>query len=230
MISHAIILAAGLGKRMRPLTDTTPKPLLKVGGKRLIEYHIEGLQRTGVRQLVINTGRMGQQFEESLGDGRRYGVVIRYSHEGDHPLETGGGIVRSLPLLGEQAFIAVNGDIWTDYDFTALMSRSPRSGHLVLVNNPDHNPKGDFAFSQGKIGNEGDPRYTFSGIAVYHKDLFDGHSAAAFSIVPLLRQAIDQQRLTAELYGGEWFDIGTPRRLAELDQRLRSPQAPLVDC
>ena len=224
MISQAIILAAGHGKRMRPLTDHTPKPLLQVGGKSLIEYHIERLRDAGVHNIVINTGRMGQQFEEKLGNGARYDVNLVYSHEGDAPLETGGGIANALPLFQDEYFIAVNGDIWSDFDFSTLQYQTDKQCHLVLVNNPEHNPQGDFAFSADSISSNGDEHYTFSGIAVYNRALFSdtaqGH--AAFPLAPLLRQAINQKQASAQLYAGKWFDIGTPQRLAELDKKLRN--------
>jgi len=224
LISQAIILAAGHGKRMRPLTDHTPKPLLQVGGKTLIEYHIERLRDAGVHNIVINTGRMGQQFEEKLGNGARYDVNLVYSHEGDAPLETGGGIANALPLLQNEYFIAINGDIWSDFDFSTLQYQTDKQCHLVLVNNPEHNPQGDFAFSADSISNNGDKHYTFSGIAVYNRALFSdtaqGHTA--FPLAPLLRQAVNQKQASAQLYTGKWFDIGTPQRLAELDKKLRN--------
>lgn len=224
MISQAIILAAGHGKRMRPLTEHTPKPLLDINGKTLIEMHIKRLSDAGIRHIIINTGRLGQQFEEKLGDGTKYGVAIRYSHEGDDPLETGGGIVKALTLFDEKNFIAVNGDIWTDYDFSPLRQRSIKSCHLVLVNNPEHNPNGDFAFNDPIISNSGEQKLTFSGIAAYSYAMFSdiAHDEnTAFSLTPLLRQTIDNDQATAELYSGKWFDIGTPERLAELNRYLQ---------
>ena len=236
-VSQAIILAAGHGKRMQPLTQYTPKPLLEAGGKTLIEAHIERLSDAGISDIIINTGRLGHQFENKLGNGKRYGVNLRYAHEGDEPLETGGAIVNALPLFDDDFFIAVNGDIWTDYDFTKLTQQTKHHCHLVLVSNPEHNPQGDFAFNHGNISNTGQQRYTFSGIAVYGRALFDktGHPVSrgsdlsppnkervVFSVAPLLRQAIDKQQASAELYTGNWFDIGTPQRLAELDQWLKN--------
>ncbi len=225
-VSQAIILAAGHGKRMQPLTQYTPKPLLEAGGKTLIEAHIERLSDAGISDIIINTGRLGRQFENKLGNGKRYGVNLRYAHEGDEPLETGGAIVNALPLFDDDFFIAVNGDIWTDYDFARLVCMFDQNTkhycHLVLVNNPEHNPQGDFAFSHGSISNTGEQCYTFSGIAVYDRVLFKDSSHTAFSVAPLLRQAIDKQQASAELYTGNWFDIGTPQRLAELDQWLKS--------
>lgn len=205
---------------MQPLTHNTPKPLLTVGGKALIEYHIERLCAAGIHRIVINTGRLGQQFEDKLGNGERYGVNLLYSHEGNEPLETGGGIVNALPLFQNNYFIAINGDIWTDYNFAKLHQHTRQTCHLVLVDNPAHNLQGDFAFSRGELSNTGAKRYTFSGMAVYDRALFNDATATAFSLAPLLRQAIDKQQASAELYMGKWFDIGTPQRLAELDQTL----------
>lgn len=219
-ISHAIILAAGHGKRMQPLTNTTPKPLLKVAGKALIEYHIEALARGGINYIVINTGRLGDQFEPYLGDGSRFGVSIVYSHEGDSPLETGGGICKALPLLKGDYFIAVNGDVWTNFDFSLLRKTHNNYGHLILVTNPSHNPQGDFAFEQGKIKNTGENRYTFSGIAAYHRELFSTIAEQAFSLAPLLRDAISREKISAELFSDQWYDIGTPERLATLEAML----------
>jgi len=227
VISRAIILAAGHGKRMRPLTEHTPKPLLSVGGKTLIETHIEQLRDGGVSHIIINTGRLGQQFENKLGNGKYYGVNLTYSHEGDEPLETGGGIVNALPLFDDEFFIAINGDIWTDYDYSLLRKRTATHCHLVLVNNPEHNPQGDFAFSKGRVSNMLSgctPCFTFSGIAVYARALFKGATHTAFPLTPLLRQAVDNAQASAERYTGKWFDIGTPQRLTELDQLLLKPK------
>ena len=210
---------------MRPLTARTPKPLLAAGGKALIEYHIEALAKAGITNIVINTGRLGEQFTAALGAGERYGVTLRYSHEGDSPLETGGGIYNALPLLESQQFIAVNGDIWTDYDYSLLNPDSDKLCHLVLVNNPPHNPEGDFAFSDKHISNEGPRRYTFSGIAVYHRGLFKDVTDRVFSLAPLLRNAVENKLASAELYRGQWYDIGTPQRLAELDRQLQEARS-----
>ncbi len=217
-----MILAAGHGKRMRPLTEHTPKPLLMVGDKTLIEYHIEALANADIHNIVINTGRLGSQFEEKLGDGRQYGVSLRYSHEGDSPLETGGGICKALPLLESSEFLAVNGDIWTDYDFSTLSHKPKSLCHLILVNNPEHNPNGDFSFSDNTLSNDGEQRYTFSGIAVYQKEFFASIKEQAFSLAPLLKQAINEQCASAEIHYGQWYDIGTPKRLEELNQKLKA--------
>ena len=217
----AMILAAGKGERLRPLTLHTPKPLVRAAGVPLIEYHIRGLARAGFDELVINHAWLGEQIEAHLGDGERFGVRIRYSAEGE-PLETGGGIHRALPLLGDKPFAVVNGDIWTDYDFAAL--RRPLGGlaHLVLVDNPAHHPSGDFALAEGRVS-EGEPsaaRLTYSGIAVLSPRLFDGCAAGAFKLAPLLRRAMAAGEVSGEHHRGRWIDVGTHERLAEVEQML----------
>ena len=217
----AFILAAGLGKRMRPLTDHTPKPLLMAGGKRLIEYHIEALVSAGITEIVINHARFGEQIEVALGNGSRYGAKIYYSAEGDHVLETGGGIVKALSLLGDAPFIVVNADVWTDYSFTHLPQQPDGLAHLVLVDNPEHHAVGDFILRDGKVYSEGEGRkLTFSGIGVYRPELFSACTPGVFPLAPLLRQAMQQERVSGEHYAGRWMDIGTSERLAELDQLL----------
>jgi len=218
---HAIILAAGLGMRMRPLSDALPKPLLRVGGKPLMQYHIEALARAGVSEIVVNHGRMGNRIEAEFGSGATFGVNIRYSPEGDEPLETGGGIRHALPLLGEGPFIAVNGDIWTDYDFAALPASPGGLAHIVLVANPPHHPRGDFVLVDGRARGAGSPRHTYSGIAVYRPQLFvplpDGERQP---LAPLLRGAMAAGRVSGELFCGKWADAGTPERLRALDEAL----------
>lgn len=216
----AMILAAGRGERMRPLTDTVPKPLLEAGGRSLIEYHLLALARAGVTDIVINHAHLGAQIEARLGDGARYGVRIVYSPEGERGLETGGGILRALPLLGAEPFIVANADVWTDYAFADL-PRAPRAlAHLVLVPNPGHHPAGDFTLTDGRIGNDAEPRYTFSGIGVYRPELFHDCVSGTFPLAPLLRTAAAHGEVSGELYAGGWMDIGTPERLRELDRRL----------
>ncbi len=217
----AMILAAGRGIRMRPLTDTSPKPLLLAGGKPLIVWHIEALVRAGLRDIVINHAHLGDKLEAALGDGTRYGARIRYSAEGE-ALETAGGIAQALPLLGKQPFLVVNGDIHCRYDYTTLPTLATNDlAHLVLVDNPPHHPQGDFALSGGRVLDEGAPRLTFSGIGVYRPELFasvkPGEKA---QLVPLLKLAMRAGRTSGEYYAGLWMDIGTPERLAELDQYL----------
>ena len=232
----ALIFAAGLGERMRPLTDATPKPLLAVGGKPLIAWHLERLAAIGVREVVVNVSWLAEQFPQALGDGQRWGLRIAWSHEGPEPLETGGGMHHALPLLGDGAdapFIAVNGDIWSDYDFARLPREPAGDAHLVLVDNPVHNRDGDFALhDDGRLASDGGDRLTFAGIGVYRPGLFDDWQAAIggapgagatpprFRLAPLLRRAMDRDRVTGEHHRGRWTDVGTPQRLAELDASL----------
>jgi N-acetyl-alpha-D-muramate 1-phosphate uridylyltransferase len=215
----AMILAAGRGERMRPLTDHTPKPLLKAGGKPLIVHHIERLAAAGLTDIVINHAHLGAQIEAALGGGGLYGVHIRYSPE-DKALETGGGILRALPLLGPDPFLVINGDVWTDIDLAALGLAPGDLAHLVLVDNPPHNPAGDFALSGGRVFTEGDPRLTFSGVGVYRPELFADCTPGAFPLGPLLRSAMARCLVGGSHHRGIWIDIGTPQRLADLDRML----------
>lgn len=217
MIDHALIFAAGRGERMRPLSDTTPKPLLRVGGKRLIEWHLEKLAAAGVRNVVVNTSHLAEQFPAALGDGGRWGLRIAYSYEGPDPLETGGGMLRALPLLGPGPFIAVNGDIRTDFDFSTLPRDPTALAHLVLVDNPAHHARGDFALHGDRVLEDGGGRLTFAGIGVYRRELLDGCEPGCFSIVPLLRAAMRSGRVSGAHFRGRWSDVGTPQRLTELD-------------
>ncbi len=212
----AMILAAGRGQRMRPLTDKTPKPLLKVRGKCLIEYHIEALRKAGIHELVINTGWLGQKIETYLQDGSRHNVRIAYSREPETTYETGGGIFHALDLLSD-TFIVVNGDIRTDYNYSDLPDTLAGQAHIVLVDNPAHHPAGDFALSDGYAGSEGEPRLTFSGIGLYRKALFNGRRAGKFPLVSVLREAMRRNEVTAEHHRGDWNDVGTPERLALLN-------------
>ena len=217
----AMILAAGKGERMRPLTLTTPKPLVPAAGKPLIEYHLEALARAGITEVVINHAWLGQQIEDHLGDGSRYGLSIRYSPEGE-PLETGGGIFKALPLLGEAPFLLVNGDIWTDYDFARLLAPMPGLAHLVLVDNPGHHGRGDFHLTDGHVrdGDEAPGTLTFSGISVLDPALFAGCQPGAFKLAPLLRQAMAEGRVSGEHYRGQWVDVGTLERLADVERLI----------
>lgn len=212
----AMILAAGKGERMRPLTLHTPKPLLKVAGKSLIGYQIERLAAAGFRDLVINHAWLGGQIEAELGDGSQYGVKISYSAESE-PLETGGGILQALPLLGEQPFVVVNADIWSNYDYGLL--RKPLAGlaHLVMVENPAHNEAGDFALHAGEISQNGVDKKTYSGIAVLSPRLFQGCTPGAFKLAPLLREAMQNRLVSGELFAGHWIDVGTPERLRQAE-------------
>ena len=217
-----MLLAAGRGERMRPLTDAAPKPLLTVGGKRLIEYHLERLAAAGFDEVVINTAWLGDMIEATLGGGKRYGLAITYSHERPEALETGGGIFHALPLLGSAPFLLVNGDVWTDIDFGALR-RDPPAGslaHLVLVSNPPQHPRGDFVLDQGRVSESEGLRHTYSGVGIYRPELFAGCEPGKFPLLPLLRRAIAAGRLTGELHAGRWYDIGTVERLQALDAEL----------
>ena len=234
----AMILAAGRGERMRPLTDLTPKPLLKVGGKPLIVWHLERLAKSGFKHIVINHAHLGEQIEQTLGDGAQWGMHIQYSPE-KIALETAGGIANALHLLGDEPFLVVNGDTFIDMDFASLLqhinsaalqanSSAASKGnkniwaHLVLVNNPPQHPNGDFAISNGMLKNTGTKMLTFSGVGVYHPNLFaDVIKGQRAKLAPLLRKAIDSSAATAQFYQGVWHDIGTPERLAELDNTLR---------
>jgi MurNAc alpha-1-phosphate uridylyltransferase len=219
----AMILAAGKGERMRPLTLTTPKPLVRAGGVPLIEYHLRALAAAGFTEIVINHAWLGQQIEDYLGDGSRYGVSIQYSAEGE-PLETGGGIFRALPLLGDEAFVVVNGDIWTDYDFSVLHQPIVGLAHLVLAENPAHHPSGDFQLMDGQVrdGQPGTNNLTYSGIAVLHPQLFEGCSAGAFKLAPLLRNAMAAGQVSGERLNGQWVDVGTHERLAEAEALIEA--------
>lgn len=217
----AMILAAGRGERMQPLTDNTPKSMLKVGGKPLIQYHVEALARAGFKRLVINYAHLGEQIQAHLGDGSNWGVEITYSPESGAPLETGGGIFNALPLLGEQPFLAVNADIWTDYDYSGLGIREGMLAHLVLVQNPPHNRTGDFALRKDLISDDAGERFTFSGIGVYHPEFFSGCVRGPFRLAPLLFSMAENGVVSGELYEGLWVDVGTPRRLKALDAALQ---------
>ena len=229
----ALVLAAGLGERMRPLTARTPKPLLEAGGKPLIGWHLEKLAAAGVDEVVINTSWLADQFPQALGDGARWGMRIRYSYEGPDPLETGGGMWRALDLLGrDDAFIGVNGDIWSDVDYARLPSAPAGDAHLVMVDNPAHNPSGDFALDGDRLASDGPRRLTFSGIGVYRASLVErwreviGTADGAerdpprFKLAPLLRAAMARNAVSGEHHIGRWTDVGTPQRLADLDAVL----------
>jgi MurNAc alpha-1-phosphate uridylyltransferase len=214
----AFILAAGRGERMRPLTDHTPKPLLAVRGKPLVEWHLDKLVACGLRQVVINTGWLGEAIEAHLGDGTRFGLSIAYSHEGWPALETGGGIHHALPLLGDEPFLLVNGDVFTDLDFAPLIARglaASESAHLVLVPNPPQHPRGDFALVDGLV-RDVEPRLTYSGIALLRPALLAGCAPGAFPLAPLLKAAMVLGRVSGVRHDGQWSDVGTPERLAAL--------------
>lgn len=234
----ALIFAAGLGERMRPLSDHTPKPLLMAGGKPLIEWHLEKLAAAGVHYVVINTSHLAEQFPQTLGDGSRWGLRIRYAYEGPTPLETGGGMLNALPLLGPEPFLAVSGDIWCDADVAGLPAEPAGLAHLLLVDNPDHHPEGDFALdAQGVLHETGAPKLTFSGIGVFRPEFLSGWRnivqeaprvtlhPSSFKLRQVLQPAIANGTVTGSRHAGAWTDVGTPARLAQLDARLlaRSP-------
>jgi MurNAc alpha-1-phosphate uridylyltransferase len=220
-----MLLAAGKGTRMMPLTATTPKPLLKVGGLSLIEHQILKLKAAGFTELVINHAWLGAQIEQALGNGERYGVSIAWSRE-DEPLETAGGIMQALPLLGPAPFMVVNADIWTDFAFGDLRAALPAEGlaHLVLVPNPPHHLRGDFVLDSHRQlalpSESNNATFTYSGVAVYHPALFAGVDERKYPLLPLLKKAIALHRATAEVHRGQWLDVGTPERLQELDNQL----------
>jgi MurNAc alpha-1-phosphate uridylyltransferase len=215
-----MILAAGRGERMRPLTDATPKPLLQAGPQRLIEYTINALVEAGFRELVINYAWLGDRIVEELGDGSRYGAHITYSPEPAGALDTGGGIFNALPLLGDAPFVVVNGDIWTDYPFAQLKRTLSGDAYLVLVDNPPQHPAGDFSLARGIVNANGDDRLTFSGIGVYSPALFADCTPGVFPLAPLLRQAMARGAVSGEHYRGRWFDVGTAERLTALSGLL----------
>jgi len=233
-VATAMILAAGRGERMRPLTDHAPKPLLQAGGKPLIVWHLERLRAAGFSHIVINHAHLGEQIEAALGNGAAFDVSIEYSREVS-ALETAGGIATALPLIGSDVFLVVNGDIYCEYDFGRLaeplanLVTGHDQAHLVLVDNPPHHPNGDFVLDGGRVRGGDTPhpaRFTFSGIGVYHRALF-AHTAAGMKapLAPLLRQAIDAGRVGGEHYTGRWEDVGTPARLNALDEELRQRHA-----
>lgn len=218
---RAMILAAGRGERMRPLTDRVPKPLLAVAGRPLIEHQIERLARAGFTELVINLSHLGGLIRDALGDGTRLGVSIAYSDEGGAALETGGGIFRALPLLGDAPFLVLNGDVWTDYPLETIPRSLEGLAHLILVDNPAHHPEGDFVLQQRRVRAAGrGPRLTFSGLGVYAPALFSDCSGGRFPLAPLLRAAMDRGQVSGEHYRGRWIDVGTPARLQELARCL----------
>jgi MurNAc alpha-1-phosphate uridylyltransferase len=217
---RAMILAAGRGERLRPLTDSIPKPLVEVGGKPLIEHHIQALADAGFRQIVINQGHLGDMLPRVIGDGSHWNITIHWSDEQPEALETGGGIHKALPLLGSSPFLVVNGDIWTDYPFSRLRTIKCDWAHLVMIPNPPQHPAGDFSLHNARIRNEGENMLTFSGIGVYHPRLFDACTPGKFSVVPLLRSAMENHLVTGEEYRGGWADPGTPERLESLRKLL----------
>jgi N-acetyl-alpha-D-muramate 1-phosphate uridylyltransferase len=217
-----MVMAAGRGERMRPITDTLPKPLVPVADKPLIVYHLERLALAGVREVVINLSWLGERIRSALGDGREYGLSIAYSEEGPVPLETGGGIFKALPLLGSGPFLVVNGDTWSDIDYGHLGLEDGALGRIVLVANPTHNTRGDFGLEGDVVIDREVDRFTYSGVGVYRPEFFEGCSAGRFPMLPLMKRAIASRVLRGELHRGEWCDVGTPERLAALDADVRA--------
>ncbi|TRX54030.1 N-acetylmuramate alpha-1-phosphate uridylyltransferase MurU [Thalassomonas sp. M1454] len=222
----AMILAAGRGERMKPLTDTCPKPLLKVAGVPLIEHHLRNLKQAGITDIVINHAWLGEQIEQYFGDGKKFGVNIVYSAEGDGALETAGGIVKALPLLGDEPFVLVNGDIYCDFNFAQLPKlQSFELAHLILVKNPEHNLAGDFGFNgktltfDSKLA-QANEKFTYSGLGVYHPKLFAGLAIEKAPLAPILIKAMEQGSISGTRYSGVWSDIGTPQRLEQINKQL----------
>lgn len=219
-----MLLAAGRGERLRPLTDHTPKPLVKVAGQPLIDHHLWRLAKAGFREVVINISHLGEQIRAHVGDGSRYGVTVAYSPEWPLPLETGGGILQALPLLGDAPFLVINSDIWCEYPYAQLDFPVASLAHLILVTNPAHNVKGDFVLQADRVTNGTESTLTFSGIGVYRKELFANCTPGVFPLAPLLRAAIDRGAVSGEQFGGYWIDVGTAQRLAQLQRYLEDVQ------
>ncbi len=215
-----MILAAGRGERLRPLTDELPKPLITVAGKSLIEYHIDKLAKAGIKEVIINTAWLAEKIHQQLGDGSRYGISIIYSDEGQ-AMETAGGIINALPLLGNEPFLVVNGDIFCDFDFSTLPELSAdRQAHLVLVDNPPHNQQGDFSLNNNLIRNTGDIMYTYSGIGIYRSDFFATQKKGISPLTPIIREKCDSDLVSGQLHTGHWTDVGTLERLQQLEEEL----------
>lgn len=217
---RAMILAAGRGERLRPLTDETPKSLVEVGGRSLLERHLDHVKAAGIETVVINLGWLGDRIVERVGSGRRHGLEVIYSQEGDNILETGGGIFKALPTLGNGPFVVINADIFTDMPVPEVTLADDQLGHLVMVPSPEYRAGGDFDIEEGLIRNSSDQSLTFSGVAIYRPQLFDGCEPGRFPLTPLLRAAAEDGRLSGSLYEGLWADIGTPERLEALRAAL----------
>ncbi len=224
---QALILAAGKGQRMRPLTLIKPKPLLEVCGTTLLEHHIINLKKAGFNNIVINISWLAQQIMKKIGSGNQYGVKIRYSFEGDEPLETGGGMYKALSLLGDEAFLVVNGDIKTDIDFSSIQPITNKLAHLVMVNNPAHNENGDFHLDNKQLlsCNHIAEKKTYSGIGIYHPKLFENCQVGKFSVVPLLKEAMNKKLVSGQFYNGQWDDIGTIKRLTEINANCKKAKS-----
>ena len=214
----AMILAAGRGERMRPLSDRLPKPLLSVGGKRLIEYRLEALRAAQISECVINISYQANKIRDFLGDGKKWGLSIQYSDEGKQPLESAGGIIKALPFFDNDLFVLINADIWTDYDLNYLPAELTGLAHLVLVDNPQHNSDGDFYFDSDRLARKGTAKLTYSGISVFNPDLFKNCKPGRQSLKPILLNAIEQNLVSGEHYHGQWLDIGTPERFNQIQK------------
>ena len=216
-----MILAAGYGKRLRPLTDHTPKPLLPIGGKPMIVHHLEKIADSGIKEVVINLGHLGSKIPQSLGNGSTWGLSIEYSDEGPDPLETGGGMAKALPLLGSETFLLVNGDVWTDLDFSTIPSSLSGNDQamLFLVDQPGWRDKGDFKLDGNRVQESDNPDLLYAGIALYHPSILDGAKVEKFSIVPRLKKAIQEDRVAGRKIVGEWDDVGTPEMLSALREK-----------
>ncbi|HUR42159.1 MAG TPA: nucleotidyltransferase family protein [Verrucomicrobiae bacterium] len=226
----AMILAAGRGARMRELTDGLPKPMIPVAGRPLIEYHLMNLARAGVKDVVINLGWHGDRIRDAIGEGRRFGLHVKYSDEGWPALEVGGGIHNALPMLGPAPFVVINGDVFSDFPLARLVERAlilPRwaRAHLVLVRSPDYYPAGDFTLEGGRVGNEGAVRHTFTGLSVHTPEFFAGCTPGHFPMLPLWRAAVARGEVAGEMHGGQWSDVGTPERLSQLESWLATKRA-----
>lgn len=222
---RAMILAAGRGERMRPLTDTVPKPLLSAGGKPLIEYHLAALRSAGITDIVINLAWRGAMIRDALGEGARFGTRLQYSDEGDAALETGGGVFKALPLLGPEPFLVVSADVWTDYPLAGCIDRLAGAdvAHFVLVPNPDFHERGDFGLSDGRVTDAAGPRCTYANIGIFRPEFFAGCQGGRFALAPLMFEWIRKGRVSGELYSGRWRNVGTPAQLAALDAELTAP-------
>jgi MurNAc alpha-1-phosphate uridylyltransferase len=216
----AMVLAAGRGERMRPITDTVPKPLVRVGGRPLIAWHLAALARAGVREVVINLSWLGEQLRAALGAGADFGLRITYSEEGAVPLETGGGIFRALPLLGPEPFLVLSGDIWTDIDLGGVRLEPEADAHLVLIPNPPHHPRGDFGLEGNVVVQRDSERLTYANVGIYRPKFFAGCAAGRFPLLEPLNRAIAARLVRGEVHRGAWSDVGTPERLAQLEARL----------
>ena len=220
----AMILAAGFGSRLRPLTETIPKPLLKVGGKPLLQYHLERLAAAGITDIIINTSWLAELIEDYFGDGSDFGVKIQWSRE-EQPLETGGGIARALPLLGREPFLLINGDVWTDFPLHSVSLDKGMDAHLVMVTNPKHHPEGDFAVANNLVSYDVGSKYTFSGISLFRPQLFAGYEEDCFPLRDVMRPAILSGNVSGEVYTGDWWDIGTVDRLSRLNKQLNTAES-----